>query len=62
MNQSDDEQESARREQHCRDILGIPDSLRVLAVLAVGYPAAVPAPKAKPPFEAVVHWGHYGQH
>lgn len=62
MYQSDNAQESARREQHCRDILGIPESLRVLAVLAVGYPAAVPPPKAKPPFEQVVHWGRYGQH
>lgn len=61
MYQSDNEQESVRREQYCRDVLGIPGTLRVVGVLALGYPVAIPDPKPRPDFATVVHWGSYSQ-
>jgi len=59
MYQSDNEPESTRREQYCRDVLGLPANLRVVGVLALGYPAAIPHPKPRPAYDAVVHWGTY---
>ncbi len=62
MYQSDNPEESARREGFCRQVLGIPENLRVVAVMGLGFPAESPAPKVRRAYEDVVHWGSYGQH
>lgn len=61
MYQSDNAEESARREGFCRQVLGVPERLRVLAVMGLGFPAESPEPKARRPYEEAVHWGSYGQ-
>lgn len=43
------------REQAVRQVLGIPDHIRVSALVAVGYPADEPHPKGPGPMEAVHH-------
>ncbi len=62
MYQSDNPEESARREQACRSLLEIPESLRVVAVMGLGFPAEAPAPKTRHGYDSVVHWGTYGLH
>lgn len=62
MYQSDNPEESARREGFCRQVLGIPERLRVVAVMGLGYPAESPAAKALRSYDDVVHWGGFGQH
>ncbi len=62
MYQSDNPEESERREGFCRHVLEIPERLRVVAVMGLGFPAESPAPKARRSYEDVVHWGSYGQH
>src|SRR5690606_25172883 len=39
---SEDAEESKRREDHARALLGVPESYRVLAILGFGYPDEVP--------------------
>ena len=41
-----------------RDMLGAPPEKKLVSLIAVGYPAAVPAPK-KRPLEEVIHWERY---
>ena len=41
-----------------RDLLGVPADKRLVSLIAVGYPAAVPAPQ-KRPLADVLHWEHY---
>lgn len=41
------------REEHVSAVLGIPDHVRVSALIAVGFPAAAPKPKGPGPLEAV---------
>lgn len=62
MYQSDNPEESARREGFCRQVLGVPEHLRVVAVMGLGYPAESPEPKPRRDYNSVVHWGGYGQH
>ena len=62
MYQSDNPEESTRREGFCRQVLGIPERLRVVAIMGLGFPAESPAPKARRPYDDVAHWGSYGQH
>jgi nitroreductase len=56
---SEDERESAKREQFVRQHLGIPEHLRVVAIIGLGYPAVVPPPKEKYPLERVLHREKY---
>ncbi|NSW57986.1 MAG: nitroreductase family protein [Armatimonadetes bacterium] len=42
-----------QREDLVRDVLGIPDSIRVLALVSLGYPADQPSPKGPGPMSAV---------
>jgi len=41
------------REDHVKQALGIPESIRVLALVTLGYPAKAPRPKDPGPMEAV---------
>ncbi len=52
---SEDTEESRRRESYVRSLLGVPDSLRVVAVIGLGYPAVAPPPKEMYPLERVLH-------
>lgn len=56
---SEDAEESKRREDHARAVLGIPDSYRVVAILGFGYPAAEPPAKEMYPLERVLHKGSF---
>ncbi|WP_018131622.1 nitroreductase family protein [Effusibacillus pohliae] len=56
---SEDPQESERRECYARSQLSIPDHLRVVAIIGLGWPAAEPGPKQMYPLERVVHRERY---
>lgn len=51
--------ESARRESYARAQLGIPENLRVVAIIGLGYPAMEPGPKEMYPVERVLHMERY---
>lgn len=57
---SEDANESARRESFVRDKLHIPDHLRVVAIIGLGYPAVQPPPKQMYGIERVFHREMYG--
>ena len=61
MFQSDNPDETARREGLVREILSIPAKLRVPLVLGLGLPAAEPGERKRPLLADLVHWGHYGK-
>jgi len=42
--------------ERVRDLLGAPESQRLVALLPVGYPASQPRPKDKPGLDKVLHW------
>ncbi len=52
---SEDTEESRRREDYVRSLLGVPESMRVVAVIGVGYSAVHPEPKEMYPLERVLH-------
>jgi nitroreductase len=52
---SEDNEESRRRESYVRGLLGVPDPMRVVAVIGLGYPAIEPEPKQMYPLERVLH-------
>ena len=54
----DSDDEGAETEAYVRNALGIPDSIRVLALVTLGYPAAPPQPKDPGPMDAIhrEHW------
>jgi nitroreductase len=58
---SEDAGESARRETHVRNLLGVPDEYRVVAVIGLGYPAARPPAKDMHPPERVLHRESFGR-
>ncbi len=41
------------------EFLKAPVGFRLIALIAVGYPAQPPQPKNKRPLEQVLHWGHF---
>lgn len=43
-------------EEPAKKILGIPDHIRIVELLTVGYPAGPPAPLSRLPLEEIVHW------
>lgn len=57
---SEDASESARREQFVRQILNIPEHLRVVAIIGLGYPAVQPPAKDMYPLKRVLHNESYG--
>jgi nitroreductase len=46
----------AFHEDKARAILGVPDSVRVVALLTMGYPAEHPAPRPRKTLEEIVAW------
>jgi nitroreductase len=50
-----------RQEPLARQILGVPEDLRVIAVLPIGHPATEARQADKKPLEAVLHWNRFGQ-
>lgn len=56
---SEDHQESERRESFVRHLLHIPESMRVVTVIGLGYPAIQPASKKMIPLDQVFHRDTY---
>jgi len=52
---SEDQEESERREQYVREMVGIPSNRRIVAVLGMGYPLETPQRKKHQPREKIVH-------
>lgn len=52
---SEDTEESKARESYVRGLLNIPDDIRVVAIIGLGYPDIDPAPKKLYPLENVLH-------
>lgn len=57
---AEDALESKRREDTVRNLLQIPDSYRVIAILGMGYAALKPSAKEMYPLERVFHKGRFG--
>jgi len=47
------EKRGMEREEHVRNVLNLPDNIRVSALIAVGFPESEPKPKGPGPMEAV---------
>lgn len=47
------------KEREVKDILGIPDSLKVVALVSFGYPAEKPSPHGKKSIEEIVHYNRF---
>ena len=43
-------------EDQAKQILDIPDEIRVVELLTVGYPAKAPSPRPRLPVKKIVHW------
>ncbi|MFC3038741.1 nitroreductase family protein [Virgibacillus xinjiangensis] len=54
-----DEEESKTREDHVRNLLGIPEDIRIVAGLGLGYPAEVPDSKTHNPREEIIRYGTF---
>jgi nitroreductase len=52
---AEDSEESMKRESYVRVLLQVPDHLRVVAIIGLGYPDVEPLPKQLVPLEAVFH-------
>jgi nitroreductase len=48
-------------EEKVRELLSIPRSLRVVSLLALGYPDGRPGMKRRKDFDEIVHWQKYGE-
>ncbi len=48
------------KEKRIKEILRIPERLKVVALIAVGYPAEEPTPPPRLKLEEVLHWESYG--
>ncbi|MBI4282969.1 MAG: nitroreductase family protein [Chloroflexi bacterium] len=59
MYQSDNPDETQRRQQFVREILSVPDNLLVPMVLAIGYPESQPAAKKRPELKEIIYWDRY---
>ncbi len=59
MYQSDNPDETKRRQQFVRETLSIPDNLLVPMVLAIGYPESQPPPKSRPELKNIICWERY---
>lgn len=46
-------------EGEVKELLGIPEDVRVIALLSLGYPAEHPAPRRKKPLEEIVHYNKF---
>ncbi len=61
MHQSDNIDESARRQKCVREILRLPDTLYIPMVLGLGYRKSPPAEKKRPELEDILAWETYRQ-
>ncbi|MBI2851441.1 MAG: nitroreductase family protein [Chloroflexi bacterium] len=59
MHQSDNSEESARRQKCVRDVLGLPEALYTPMVLGLGYRKSQPPDKKRPNLEDIIAWGKY---
>lgn len=50
----------SNREELVKDLLGIPDKYRVVALTPVGVPDETPGPKERKSLDDIVSWGKYG--
>jgi len=50
----------AFHEEQVKQILGIPDAVRVVALLPLGHPAEAPGPRPRKPLAEVVAWERWG--
>lgn len=46
-------------EKEVKELLGIPDNIRIIALLSLGYPAEQPTPRRKKPLEQIVHYNKF---
>ncbi len=49
-----------RRDAEVKEILGIPDELRVIAIIPLGEPDETPGPKDRKSLEEIVSWEKFG--
>ncbi len=61
MYQSDNAEETKRRQQLVSETLGIPEDMVVPMVLSVGYPDSQPAGKARPERTGLISWDRYSE-
>lgn len=47
------------QEEQVKEILGIPNRLRVVALVAFGYPAETPKPTWKKPLDQIIHYNRF---
>ncbi len=47
------------KEEELKELLGIPNDLKVIALVAFGYPAEKPNPPSKKSLEAIVHYNRF---
>ncbi len=59
MYQSDNAEESERRQGFVREVLSVPDGLNIPMVMAIGYPQGPPPERKRPALEEIVHWERY---
>ncbi len=57
--QSDNTEESERRQGFVREVLSVPDGLNIPIVLAIGYPQGPPPERKRPATEEIIHWERY---
>ena len=50
-----------RREDWAKELLGVPDHLRLIIMLPIGRPASTPAQAPKKPLEELVHHERFGK-
>ncbi len=50
-----------RIEQECKNLLGIPENMRLMVALPIGAPAKPPKQADKRPLSDMVHWEQYGR-
>ncbi len=48
-------------EEQVKEILGIPNKLKLVALVAFGYPAETPKPAWKKPLEQIIHYNKFGK-
>jgi nitroreductase len=48
------------REEMIKDLLNIPDKLKVIAVVPIGIPDETPTPKERKSLDTIVSWEQYG--
>jgi nitroreductase len=46
-------------EEEVKELLGIPESIRVICLVAFGYPAEKPSPRSKKSLEEIVHYNSF---